>query len=96
MRICSSYRFISAPEQRNRLHNTREDLTTTSGDIKLKTPQLKGIPFETAIVERYRHRESSTGEALIETYPARISLQRMENITETLWGTRIRYTYYIY
>ena len=31
------------------------NLTTTSGDVTLKVPKLKGISFETAIIERYRH-----------------------------------------
>ncbi len=30
--------------------------------------ELKGIPFETAIIERYRRRERSVEEALIEMY----------------------------
>ena len=42
------------------------NLTTTSGDVTLKVPKLKGISFETAIIERYRRRESSVEEALIE------------------------------
>ena len=29
------------------------NLTTTSGDVTLKVPKLKGISFETAIIERY-------------------------------------------
>ena len=41
------------------------NLTTTSGDVTLKVPKLKGISFETAIIERYRRRESSVEEALI-------------------------------
>ena len=44
------------------------NLTTTSGDITLKVPKLKCISFETEIIERYRRRESSAGEALIEMY----------------------------
>lgn len=31
-------------------------------------PKLKGVPFETAINERYRRQESSVEEALIEMY----------------------------
>ena len=46
------------------------NLTTTSGDVTLKVPKLKGISFETAIIERYRRRESSVEEALIEMYLA--------------------------
>ena len=44
------------------------NLTTTSGDVTLKVPKLKGISFETAIIERYRRRESSVEEALIEMW----------------------------
>ena len=42
------------------------NLTTTSGDVTLHVPRLKGVSFETAIIERYRRRESSVEEALIE------------------------------
>ena len=45
------------------------NLTTTSGDVTLHVPHLKSISFETAIIERYRRRESSVEEALIEMYP---------------------------
>ena len=37
----------------------RRKLTTTSGEVRLEIPKLKGVPFETAIIERYRRRESS-------------------------------------
>lgn len=33
------------------------NLLTTSGDVKLKVPKLKGVTFETAIIDRYRRRE---------------------------------------
>ena len=46
------------------------NLTTTSGEVTLKMPKLKGVAFETAIIERYRRRESSVEEALIEMYLA--------------------------
>ena len=65
------------------------NLTTTSGNVKLKMPKLKGIAFETAIIERYRRRESSVEEALIEMYLAGVSVRRVEDITEALWGTRV-------
>ena len=52
-------------------------------------PRLNGIPFETAIIERYRRRESSVEEALIEMYLAGVSVRRVENITEALWETKI-------
>ena len=65
------------------------NLTTASGDVTLKVPKLKGISFETAIIERYRRRESSVEEALIEMYLAGVSVRRVEDITEALWGSRV-------
>jgi transposase-like protein len=47
------------------------------------------LPFETAIIERYRRRESSVEEALVEMYLAGVSVRRVEDITEALWGTRV-------
>ena len=64
-------------------------LTTTSGDVTLHVPRLKGISFETAIIERYRRRESSVEEALIEMYLAGVSVRRVEDITEALWGSKV-------
>jgi transposase-like protein len=52
-------------------------------------PKLKGVAFETAIIERYRRRESSVEEALIEMYLAGVSVRRVEDITEALWGTKV-------
>ena len=67
----------------------QRNLTTTSGDVTLNMPRLKGVPFETAIIERYRRRESSVEEALIEMYLAVVSVRRVEDITEALWGTKV-------
>jgi putative transposase len=52
-------------------------------------PKLRTLPFETAIIEHYRRRESSGEEALVEMYLAGVSVRRVEDITEALWGTRV-------
>ena len=65
------------------------NLTTTAGDVTLHVPRLKGVSFETAIIERYRRRESSVEEALIEMYLAGVSVRRVEDITEALWGSKV-------
>ena len=65
------------------------NLLTSSGEVTLKMPKLKGVTFETAIIERYRRRESSVEEALIEMYLAGVSVRRVEDVTEALWGTRV-------
>jgi putative transposase len=65
------------------------NFTTTSGDVTLHVPKLKGVQFETAIIERYRRRECSIEEALIEMYLAGVSVRRVEDITEALWGIKV-------
>lgn len=65
------------------------NLTTTAGEVTLQVPRLKGLAFETAIIERYRRRESSVEEALMEMYLAGVSVRRVEDITEALWGCKV-------
>jgi len=62
------------------------NFSTTSGNVTLKVPKLKGIQFETAITERYKRRERSVEEALIEMYLAGVSVRRVEDIEE--WRSR--------
>jgi len=52
-------------------------------------PKLRQQTFETAIIERYRRRESSVEEAMMEMYLAGVSVRRVEDITEALWGTKV-------
>ena len=56
-------------------------------EFPIGVPKLRAQTFETAIIERYRRRESSVEEALIEMYLAGVSVRRVEDITEALWGT---------
>jgi len=49
------------------MNTDRRNLTTTSGDVTLKVPKLKAISFETAIIERYRQRESSVDDYATKT-----------------------------
>ena len=65
------------------------NLTTTFGGVTLKVPKRKGISFETGIIERYRCRESSVEEALIEMYLASVSVRCVADIAETLWGSKV-------
>ena len=62
---------------------------TTSGEVKLRVPKLKGIQFETAIIERYKRRECSVEEALIEMYLAGVSVRRVEDITGARRSLRV-------
>lgn len=69
-------------------HYTRK-LMTKAGQVELKVPKLRKLPFETAIIERYKRREESVEEALIEMYLAGVSVRRVEDISEALWGARV-------
>jgi len=79
----------SEERQGYRSGHYKRNFQTSAGEVELKVPKLKGVPFETAIIERYRRRESSVEEALIEMYLAGVSVRRVEDITEALWGTKV-------
>lgn len=64
-------------------------LHSKAGEVTLQVPKLRSLPFETAIIERYRRRESSVEEALMEMCLAGVSVRRVEDITQALWGTRV-------
>ena len=64
-------------------------LQTKAGEVTPKKPKLRKLPFETSIIERYRRREASVEEAMIEMYLAGVSVRRVEDITEALWGSKV-------
>lgn len=64
-------------------------LATKAGEVTLRVPKLRSLPFETAIIERYKRREESVEEALIEMYLAGVSVRRVEDISEALWGAKV-------
>ena len=78
----------SRERQGYRSGHYKRNFQTTDGEVQLNVPKLKGVPFETAIIEQYRCRESSMEEALIEMYLTVVSIRRVEDITEALWGRR--------
>jgi transposase-like protein len=62
-------------------------LHSKAGEVEVKVPKLRRQTFETAIIERYRRRDISIKEALVQMYLAGVSVRRVEDITEALWGT---------
>ena len=88
--MCSAERYErSEARQDTRAGHYERNLETSAGEVNFKVPKLRRQTFETAIIERYRRREASVEEALIEMYLAGISVRRVEDITEALWGTRV-------
>ncbi len=61
-------------------------LTTASGNVTLRMPKLKGMRFATAVIDRYKRRETSVEEAMIEMRLAGVSTRRIEDVGEVLWG----------
>jgi putative transposase len=88
--LCGAKRYARSAERLDtRAGHYDRKLQTKSGEVTLSVPRLRSLPFETQIVERYRRRESSVEEALVEMYLAGVSVRRVEDITEALWGTRV-------
>src|SRR4051812_4475964 len=88
--LCGAGRYERSQARKDtRAGSYDRTLQTSAGEVSLKIPKLRRQTFETAIIERYRRRESSVEEALIEMYLAGVSVRRVEDITEALWGTRV-------
>jgi transposase-like protein len=88
--LCNASRYERTEARRDtRAGSYERKLQTRAGEVRLKVPKLRRQTFETAIIERYRRRESSVEEALIEMYLAGVSVRRVEDITEALWGTKV-------
>lgn len=51
--------------------------------------KLKGTLFESAVIERYRRREESVEEALIDMYLAGVSTRQVDDTGQLLWGDRM-------
>jgi transposase-like protein len=88
--MCQAGRYErSEARQNSRAGFYQRKLQTQAGQVQLQVPKLRQAKFETAIIERYRRRETSIEEALMEMYLAGVSVRRVEDITEALWGMRV-------
>jgi len=89
-KLCRARRYERTDERVDTLAGSyQRKYQTRAGEVTLKVPKLRTLPFETQIIERYRRRESSVEEALVEMYLAGVSVRRVEDITEALWGARV-------
>jgi putative transposase len=84
-------RYVRHPERVDtRASRSGLQLHTKAGDVTRRAPKLRNPPFATAIIERYRRRKRSVEEATLEMDYAGGSTRRVEDITEALWGARVR------
>jgi transposase-like protein len=89
-RLCHADKYQRSEARKDtRAGFYQRKLHTKAGEVTLNMPKLRRQTFETAIIERYRRREASVEEALIEMYLAGVSVRRVEDITEALWGTKV-------
>src|SRR5262249_2523916 len=90
-RLCNAQRYErSAARRDTRAGHYERGLQTKAGEVRLMVPKLRRQAFETAIIERYRRRECSVEEGLIEMYLAGGSVGRGEDRKGALGGTRGR------
>jgi putative transposase len=89
-RLCNAKRYERSQGRTDgRAGHYKRKLHTKAGEVELKVPKLRKATFDTAIIERYKRRESSVEEALMEMYLAGVSVRRVEDITQALWGMRV-------
>lgn len=79
----------TAEREAYRAGHYERGLATTSGQVTIRMPKLKGARFATAVIERYKRREASVEEAMIEMYLAGVSTRRIEDVSEILWGASV-------
>ena len=101
--ICQASRYQRSPERQDTGievsaqpgaagyagRSDKRKLLTKAEEVELHVPRLRTLPFETQIIERYKTKQSSVEEALIEMYLAGVSVRRVEDITEALWGAKV-------
>ena len=88
--LCNAQKYERNEKRTNgRAGHYGRNFHTKAGNIELKIPKLRYAKFETAIIERYKRRESSVEEALMEMYLAGVSVRRVEDVTEALWGIKV-------
>ena len=67
--LCRAGCYERSPDRLDtRAGHYHRQLQTQAGEVTLKVPRLRSLPFEIQIIERYRRRESSVEEALMEMY----------------------------
>lgn len=64
-------------------------LVTGAGEVEPSVPKLRGATFQTAVIGRYRRRETSVEEAIVEMYLAGVSTRRIEDVSELLRGAPV-------
>lgn len=88
--LCKAPRYQRSPERIDtRAGHYDRKLHTKAGEVTFHVPKLRKLTFETAIIDRYRRKEASVEESMIEMYLAGVSVRRVEDVTQALWGMKV-------
>ena len=68
----------SAGRETYRSGHYTSKLVTGAGEVELSVPKLRGATFQTAVIERYRRRETSVEKAIVVMHLAGVSTRRIE------------------
>jgi len=80
--ICRARRYEHSPERVDRRAGSYErKLETKAGEVTLKVPKLRSLPFEISTAGNRR--------CLVEMYLAGVLVRRVDDISEALWGPRV-------
>ncbi len=83
--ICRASRYQRSPDRRDtRAGSYKRRLLTKAGEVVLRVPRLRTLPFTTRIIERYKTRRSTVEASLLEMYLSGVSVRRTKNITAAL------------
>ena len=70
--ICQASRYQRSPDRQDtRAGSYKRKLLTKAGEVELRIPRLRTLPFETQIIERYKTKQSS-----VEMYLTDASVQQ--------------------
>src|SRR5436853_6536630 len=85
--LCGARRYERSPDRTDyRAGSYGRKFQTKAGEVELRVPKLRKATFESQVIERYRRRETSVEEALVEMYLAGVSVRRGEDITDARSG----------
>ena len=89
-RIVNAARYERSGGQKvYRSGHYERNLTAKAGRLEVKVPKPKDAVFESAVIERYRRREQSVEESLIDMYLAGVSARQVDDTGQLLWGDRM-------
>src|SRR5450631_1424959 len=81
--LCGAKRYERSGTRRDtRAGHYSRHLHTKAGEVELKVPKLRSLPFESAVIERYRRRVEDSTEAL---WGTRVSSSTVSELNKKIY-----------